>query len=83
MLERGMNPLFHSNLITTNLTHSIPKVVILAGRLLAKELGLGSAPVYLCPLGQINSPLWVKGDECLYKGSDFILCKLTSYCRIS
>lgn len=52
-----MNLLFHSNLITTNLTHSIPKVVILVGRLLAKELGLRSAPVYLCPLGQINSPL--------------------------
>ena len=51
MLERGMNLLFHSNLIPTNLTHSIPKVVILVGRLLAKELGLGSAPVYLCPLG--------------------------------
>ena len=46
-----MNPLFHSNLITTNVAHSIPKVVILVGRLLAKELGLGSAPVYLCPVG--------------------------------
>lgn len=84
MMGRAINLLDRSNLRTSSLTHSIPKVDFVGslpskGKR-SKEPGLGSVPVSLCPLGKVNPSLWVRGEQCWAEGSYFILSKLLALC---